>query len=111
MTRKLALLLTVALLSLAAAMPAFAANKDMVQLQTQVQNLQDSMARMQQTFDERMGVMKNLVEQSTDNMNRLNANVETLTKTLQQQSGDAGAKVDQVSGQVQALHDSVDELK
>lgn len=99
------------LLILAFAAPAPAANKDMVQLQTQVQNLQDSMARMQQSFDERMGVMKNLIEQSTDNINRLNSNVDTLTKTLQQQSGEAGAKTDQVSVQVQALHDSVDELK
>jgi len=98
-------------LALAFAAPALAANKDMVQLQTQVQTLQDSMARMQQSFDERMGVMKNLIEQTTDNVNRMNSNVENLTKTLQQQSGDAGAKTDQVSAQVQALHDSVDEVK
>lgn len=99
------------LLIVAVAAPALAANKDMVQLQTQVQNLQDSMARMQQSFDERMGVMKNLIEQSTDNINRLNANVDSLAKSIQQQTGDAGAKTDQVSAQVQALHDSVDELK
>ena len=48
-----------------------AANKDMVQLQTQIQALQDQMARMQQSFDERMGVMRNLVEQNTDTMNKL----------------------------------------
>ncbi|MBI2678836.1 MAG: outer membrane protein assembly factor BamD [Candidatus Koribacter versatilis] len=103
--------LSTILLVVALAAPALAANKDMVQLQTQVQNLQDSMARMQQTFDERMGVMKNLIEQTTDNINRLNSNVDNLTKTLQQQSGDSGAKTDQVSSQVQALHDSVDEVK
>src|SRR3954462_7170441 len=101
----------VLILAAALASPAFAANKDMVQLQTQVQTLQDSMARMQQSFDERMGVMKNLIEQTTDNVNKMNANVETLTKALEQQSGDAGAKTDQVSAQVQALHDSVDEVK
>jgi tol-pal system protein YbgF len=93
------------------AAPLFAANKDMVQLQTQVQNLQDQMTQMKQSFDERMGVMKNLVEQSTDNINRLSTNVDNLTKTIQQQSNDNGGKVDQVSAQVQALHDSVDELK
>ena len=66
----------------------------MVQLQTQVQQLQDSMTQMKQSFDERMGVMKNLIEQTTDNVNRLNSNVDNLTKTLQQQSGDSGAKTD-----------------
>src|SRR5213075_472146 len=90
---------------------AAAANKDMIQLQTQVQALQDQMARMQQSFDERMGVMKNLVEQTTDNINRLNQSLDTLNKNLQTQSTDQGGKVDQVSAQVQSLHDSVDELK
>src|SRR3954465_3475710 len=99
------------LLALTLATPAFAANKDMVQLQTQVQQLQDSMTQMRQSFDERMGVMKNLIEQTTDNINKLNGNVDNLNKTLQQQSGDAGSKTDQVSPQVQARHDSVDELK
>ena len=42
--------------------PASGANKDMVQLQTQVQQLQEQMTAMQRSFDERMGVMKNLVE-------------------------------------------------
>ena len=90
---------------------AAAANKDMIQLQTQVQALQDQMARMQQSFDERMGVMKNLVEQTTDNINRLNQSLDTLNKSLQREATDQGAKVDQVSGQVQSLHDAVDELK
>jgi len=90
---------------------AAAANKDMIQLQTQVQALQDQMARMQQSFDERMGVMKNLVEQTTDNINRLNQSLDALNKNLQTQSTDQGSKTDQVSAQVQSLHDAVDELK
>src|SRR5215475_690886 len=90
---------------------AAAANKDMIQLQTQMQALQDQMARMQQSFDERMGVMKNLVEQTTDNINRMNQSLDALNKNLQTQSTDQGAKVDQVSAQVQSLHDAVDELK
>ena len=92
-------------------LPAFAANKDMIQLQTQVQALQEQMARMQQSFDERMGVMKNLVEQTTDNINKMSASVDTLNKSLQQQNADSAGRLDQVSSQVQSLHDSVDELK
>jgi tol-pal system protein YbgF len=92
-------------------LPAFAANKDMIQLQTQVQALQEQMARMQQSFDERMGVMRNLVEQTTDNINKMSVSVDTLNKSLQQQNADAAGRLDQVSSQVQSLHDSVDELK
>ena len=107
-TRLLPLL---ALLGLWSALPAFGVSKEMVQLQTQVQALQDQMARMQQSFDERMGVMKNLIEQTTDNMNKVTGAVNQLQKTLSQQNSDIGGKVDQVSTQVQALHDSLDELR
>ena len=90
---------------------AFGVNKEMVQLQTQVQALQDQMSRMQQSFDERMGVMKNLIEQSTDNANKVNGAILELQKALQQQHTDSGARADQLSGQVQSLNDTLDELK
>src|SRR5260370_20275135 len=100
-----------ALLVVFSSVPAFGVRKEIVQWQTQVQNLQDQMAQMKQSFDERMGVMKNLIEQSTDNIKKMSTAVDTLQKNLTQQNGDNGGKLDQVSGQVQALHDSLDELK
>ena len=100
------------LLAVALAATASAGTKEqLIQLQTTVQLLQDNMARMQQSFDERMGVMKDLITQQTDNVNRMSNTVDSLQKSLQQQNTDSASKVDQVSGQVQALHDAVDELK
>ena len=93
------------------ASPAFAVNKDMVQLQTQIQQLQDAVARLQQSNDERMGVLKDLVQQSADSVNRMSVNIDTLQKQLAAQQTAQGAKVDQVSGQVQALNDSLDEIR
>src|SRR6266566_1052956 len=90
---------------------AWGVSREIVQLQTQVQALQDQMTHMQQSFDERMGVMKNLVEQSTDSMNKVAASVTELQGTLQKQQTDTGAHVDQLSGQIQALNDTLDELK
>jgi len=83
----------------------------LIQIQTQLQIMQDNMSRMQQSFDERMGVMKDLLTQQIDNVNKMGVTVQNLQKTLGQQTTDAGSKVDQISGQVQALHDAVDELK
>ena len=95
-----------------ASIPAQAGTKEqLIQLQTQVQALQDQMARMQQTFDERMGVMRNLVEQTTDSVNKMGTSVNGLQNNLQQENTAAGTKVDQVSTQVQSLQDAVDELK
>ncbi len=90
---------------------AFAANKDMVALQTQVQALQDQLARLQQSNDERFGAMRSLLEQNTDTLNRLANSLDAVSHSLQTTTTDQGSKVDQVSAQVQSLHDSVDELK
>ncbi len=91
--------------------PASGASKEMIQLQTQVQALQDQMTQMQQSFNERMGVMKNLMDQNTDSMNKVAASITALQAGLEKQQGDSGGKLDQVSGQIQALNDSLDELK
>src|ERR1700678_2830842 len=113
-TRVVTVLAWLLMLGLAAA-PAWAVNKDMIQLQTQVEQLQQQMTAMQRGFDERMGVMKNLVEQDTDAINKataaLNALQATLQTNLQKQQGDSTAKLDQLSGQIQSLNDTLDELK
>jgi tol-pal system protein YbgF len=91
--------------------PAFAVSKDMVQLQTQIQQLQDAVARLQQSNDERMGVMKDLIQQSADSVNKMAISVESLQKQMQAQHEAQSTKSDQVSGQIQSLNDSVDEIK
>src|SRR5579864_5669157 len=108
-----AVALALLLFALCASHSAAAADtkSQLIQIQTQLQLMQDSMSRMQQSFDERMGVMKDLLTQQTDNVNKMGATVQNLQRSLGQQTTDAGSKVDQISGQVQALHDAVDELK
>jgi tol-pal system protein YbgF len=91
--------------------PAWGVSKEMVQLQTQVDALQQQMTNMRQSFDERMGIMKNLLDQNTDTINKAAAAVTSLQNTLQKQQGDIGSHVDQLSGQIQSLNDSLDELK
>jgi tol-pal system protein YbgF len=99
-----------ALLLLMPAQPAHAVSKEMIQLQTQVQQLQDMLQHLQQSNDERMGVLQHLVEQTADNVNRMSQTVNTLQQQIQAQN-ESGSKIDQVGGQVQGVHDSVDELK
>ncbi len=88
------------------ARPAHAVSKEMIQLQTQVQALQDLLGQLQRSDSEQLGVLQHLLEQSNDNLNK-----------VQQQVTALGAKVDtegqnnQLSGQIQSLNDSVDELK
>jgi tol-pal system protein YbgF len=91
--------------------PAFGANKDMVQLQTQVQQLQEQMTAMKTGFDQSMGVMRNLVEKDTDAVNKVANALNTLQTALQKQQDGEGSKTEQLSGQIQALNDTMDEIK
>ena len=91
--------------------PAFGASKEIIQLQTQVEQLQQQMTLMQQSFNERMGVMKNLVEQQTDSANKISAAIADLQSSITKQQQDRASQVDQISGQIQALNDTMDELK
>jgi tol-pal system protein YbgF len=92
-------------------LPAHAASKEIIELQTQVQQLLDMMQRLQSTVDSRFGLVQHLVEQSTDSVNQMNATVTAMQQKLSAQSESTGGKLDSVSGQVQSLNDSLDELK
>jgi len=93
-------------------LPAHAAeSKDMIQLQQQVQDLQNAIAKLQQSNDERMGVLKDLVQQTADSVNKMSVVVNGLQLRMQNVQDASSTKNDQLSGQIQSLHDSLDELK
>ena len=92
-------------------LPAHAVNKDMIQLQTQVQQLQDAVAKLQQTNDESFGMLKQLIQQTADSVNTMSATVNGLKLSMQNQQDAMGTANQQVAGQVQSLNDSIDELK
>ena len=96
---------------LPAAPRAHAVSKEIVELQTQVQQLLDQVQRLQSTLDAKMGVLQHLAEQTADTANQMTATVNALQQKLNTENDASGGKLDAVSGQVQSLNDSVDELK
>jgi tol-pal system protein YbgF len=94
-----------------APLPAHAASKEIIELQTQVQQLLDMMQHLQSTVDSRFGLVQHLVEQSADSVNQMHTAVNAMQQRLNAQSEANGGKLDAVSGQVQSLNDSIDELK
>ena len=95
----------------ATVVPAHATSKEIIELQTQVQQLLDMVQRLQSTLDTRFGVLQHLAEQTADNANQMTATVNALQQKINAQSEASNGKMDTVSGQVQSLNDSVDELK
>ena len=86
-------------------------SKEMIELETKVQLLLDAVSKLQQSNDERMGVLKDLVQQNSDSVNRMSVTVDNLQKQITAQQTTQGGKIDTVSGQIQSLNDSLDELK
>jgi len=91
--------------------PAWAVNRELVALQTQVQQLSDQITTLKQSLDERLGVLKNLTDQNTESIGKVTAAINNIQTSLQKEQSDTGGKVDQLSGQLQSLNDSLDELK
>ena len=108
--RRFSVVLLAAMLGMTT-LPAHAASKEIIELQTQVQQLLDMMQRLQSTVDSRFGLVQHLVEQSADSVNQMNATVNALQQKLNAQTEASSGKLDTVSGQVQSLNDSFDELK
>jgi len=90
---------------------AHAASKEIIELQTQVQQLLDMVQRLQSTVDSRFGVLQNLAQTTADNATQMNAAVNALQQKIAAQNEATNGKLDAASGQAQSLNDSVDELK
>lgn len=90
---------------------AHAASKEMIQLQTQVQQLLDMVQRLQSTMDTKFAVLQNLAQQTADQATQMGSTVTALQQKLNAQNESLNGKLDSSSGQVQSLNDSVDELK
>ncbi len=90
---------------------AHAASKEIIQLQTQVQQLLDMVQRLQSTMDTRFAVLQNLAQQTADQATQMSGTVNTLQQKLNAQNESLSGKLDSSAGQVQSLNDSVDELK
>ena len=91
--------------------PAGAANRDMIQLQTDVSRLIDSVNNLNTSVEQKHAVLKTLLEQSLDGVNKLSTNMGALSQTVQQVQANTGSRLDSMNTQFQALVDNVDELK
>jgi tol-pal system protein YbgF len=94
-----------------ASVPAHAVSKEIVELQTQVQQLLDMVQRLQSTMDSKFSVLQNLSQQTADAASQMQTVVNALQKKIDAQNEAAGGKLDTVSGQMQSINDSIDELK
>jgi len=97
--------------SLFAAAPAQAQKKEIQQMQRDMELLMQSHRELQRSVDEKHAVLRTLIEQSLDAVNRLHTTMTVLQKNVQDVQATTGARMDSSGTQMQALADNLEELK
>jgi tol-pal system protein YbgF len=91
--------------------PAEAVAREMIELQRDVTTLLQGQKDLSSQMTQDHTVMKTLVEQSGDNVGKLNATMSSLQKSVQDVQANSGARLDTMSTQVQGLSDNLEEIK
>ena len=85
--------------------------RELIELQRDVSTLLQGQKDLQSQMTQDHTVMKTLVEQSSDNVGRLNSTMSSLQKSVQDVQANSGARLDTMSTQVQGLSDNLEEIK
>src|SRR5450755_2329516 len=91
--------------------PAGAVAREIIELQRDVTTLLQGQKDLSSQMTQDHTVMKTLVEQSGDNVGKLNATMSSLQKSVQDVQANSGARLDTMSTQVQGLSDNLEEIK
>jgi tol-pal system protein YbgF len=97
--------------SLVGPRPAEAVARELIELQRDVTSLLQGQKDLSTQVTQDHTVMKTLVEQSSDNVNKLGATMSSLQKSVQDVQANSGARLDTRSTQVQGLSDNLEEIK
>jgi tol-pal system protein YbgF len=97
--------------SLVGPRPAEAVARELIELQRDVTSLLQGQKDLSTQVTQDHTVMKTLVEQSSDNVNKLGATMSSLQKSVQDVQATSGARLDTMSTQVQGLSDNLEEIK
>src|SRR5271157_6023972 len=97
--------------SLVGPRPALAVAREIIELQRDVTALLQGQKDLQTQMTQDHTVQKTLIEQSSDNVSKLNSTMSSLEKSVQDVQANSGARLDTMSTQVQGLSDNLEEIK
>jgi tol-pal system protein YbgF len=105
------LILLIISLLVAGARPGYAISKEMLQMMQQLDALQQAVQNLQKTVDTQSAVLKTLIEQASDNVNKIKSNMDDLRDSTQKNLATSNARLDSMTTQIQALSESLEEAK
>jgi len=97
--------------SLVGPRPAEAVAREIVELQRDVTSLLQGQRDLSTQMTQDHTIMKTLVEQTGDNVGKLNGTISAMQKSVQDVQANSGARLDTMSTQVQGLSDNLEEIK
>jgi tol-pal system protein YbgF len=95
----------------AGARPGYPVSREILQMMQQMDSLQQAVQNLQKTVDTQAAVLKTLVEQASDNVNKIKSNMDELRDSTQKNLAASNAHLDSMSTQIQALSENLDEVK
>ncbi len=97
--------------ALLAPQPAGAVSKEMIELQQTVSQILQAQQDLRSTVDSNNASMKTLVQQSLDSVNKLNGEMNSLQKSVQEVQANTGARIDTMTQQTQGLSDNLQDVQ
>jgi len=91
--------------------PVMAVAREIIELQRDVTSILQGQKDLQTQMTQDHTVQKTLIEQSSDTVNKLNATMSSLQKSVQDVQANSGTRLDTMSTQVQGLSDNLEEIK
>ncbi|MGC2287459.1 MAG: tol-pal system protein YbgF [Candidatus Acidiferrum sp.] len=91
--------------------PAEAVAREIIDMQRDITTLLQGQRDMTTQMTQDHTVLKTLVQQASDNVDKLNASMGSVQKSVQDVQANSGARLDTMSTQVQGLSDNLEEIK
>lgn len=93
------------------AAPAFGVSKEILYIMQQLDALQQMVQKMQKTIEDQGADLRNLTQQVNRNVTSMKSTVADLQKATEQNLASSSARFDSMTGQFQALSESLEEAK
>jgi tol-pal system protein YbgF len=97
--------------ALLAPAPVGAVAREIIELQRDVTLLLQGQRDLQSSLEQKHAVVKTLLEQSSDSVNKLSNTMGSMQKAMQDVQANSGTRLDTMATQVQGLADNLEEVK
>jgi len=91
--------------------PAGAVSREIIELQQQVAQILQGQTDLRSAVDTNNATLRTLVQQSLDSVNKLNGQMDSLQKAVQEVQANTGSRIDTMTQQTQGISDNMQDVQ